>query len=89
MATYAANRLLQMNRNLACVIAIEYLCAAQGIEFHEPLKTSTKLAVTMKKIRKISGTFDHDRSLALDIKILSQMIINGEFSDQDYEIFSK
>ena len=43
----------------------------------------------MKKIRKISGTFDHDRSLALDIKILSQMIINGEFSDQDYEIFSK
>lgn len=89
MATYAANRLLQMNRNLACVIAIEYLCAAQGIEFHEPLKTSSKLAVTMKKIRKISGTFDHDRSLALDIKILSQMIINGEFSDQDYEIFSK
>ena len=89
MATYAAYRLLQMNKNLACVVAIEYLCAAQGIEFHEPLRTSANLVSTIKKIRKISGSFEYDRSLASDIKLLSQMIINGEFSDPKHEIFSQ
>ena len=89
MATYAAYRLLQMNKNLACVVAIEYLCAAQGIEFHEPLRTSANLISTIKKIRKISGSFEYDRSLASDIKLLSQMIINGEFSDPKHEIFSQ
>ena len=89
MATHAANRLLTMTQNLAYVIAIEYLSAAQGIEFHQPLNTSKQLLETMLNIRTVSGSLINDRSLASDIKSLSELIISGEFCPQEFEIFSK
>jgi len=89
MATHAANRLLTMTQNLAYVIAIEYLSAAQGIEFHQPLNTSKQLLETMLNIRTVSGSLINDRSLASDIKCLSELIISGEFCPQEFEIFSK
>jgi histidine ammonia-lyase len=89
MATHAANRLLTMTQSLAYIIAIEYLSAAQGIEFHQPLNTSKQLLETMLNIRTVSGSLINDRSLASDIKSLSELIISGEFCPQEFEIFSK
>ena len=43
MATHAARRLLEMAENAATVIAIELLAAAQGLEFHRPMKSSRRL----------------------------------------------
>ena len=40
MATFAARRLADINENVAGVIAVELLCAAQGIDFHMPMRTS-------------------------------------------------
>ena len=44
MAAHGARRLLPMAENAMAVIAIEWLCAAQGCDFHAPLTTSTPLA---------------------------------------------
>ena len=87
MATHAAYRLKAMTENLSYIIAIEFLSAAQGIEFHEPLSTSKKLQATMIKIRAHSDSFKEDRSLSDDIKRLSESIIKGEMSDEQPTIF--
>ena len=47
MATFAARRLSDIADNVAGILAIEFLCAAQGIDFRAPLKTSEKLQVVM------------------------------------------
>ena len=89
MATHAANRLLTMTQNLAYVIAIEYLSAAQGVDFHKPMNTSKKLQKIMQNIRAISDSLNNDRSLAPDIERLSSLIISGELCPLEHEIFSK
>ena len=40
MATYAARRLHQMLDNSAGIVAIEWLAAAQALDFHRPLRSS-------------------------------------------------
>ena len=59
MATHAANRLVTMNENLSFIIAIELLSAAQGVEFHHPLKTSTKLETLLKTVRSYSESVSY------------------------------
>ena len=64
MAAYAARRLGRMNRNLNTIIGVELMCAAQGIEFRAPLKTSPSLGKSREgnsrcdphtKRRQVSG----------------------------------
>ena len=43
MAAHAARRLGRMNANLNTILGVEAICAAQGIEFRAPLKTSAPL----------------------------------------------
>src|SRR5205823_1272261 len=43
MATFAARRLAAMNANTASILAVELLAAAEGLEFHRPLKSSAAL----------------------------------------------
>ena len=88
MATHAANRLITMNENLSFIIAIELLSAAQGVEFHRPLKTSEKLESLLKTVRSYSKSLDVDRSLAEDIKLLSSLIVQGKITENNYEIFN-
>ena len=52
MATFAARRLHAMLDNTAGVVAIEWLCAAQAIEFHRPLRSSG--AKFIENVRSIS-----------------------------------
>ncbi|MCB2144611.1 MAG: aromatic amino acid lyase, partial [Rhodobacteraceae bacterium] len=44
MAAHGARRLTRMVANLDRILGVELLCAAQGIEFRAPLKTSAPLA---------------------------------------------
>jgi histidine ammonia-lyase len=81
MATHGARRLIEMSENLAAVIAIELLAAAQGIEFHRPLETSPKLEQTHRFIRKYVQKYDRDRLFAPDIEAIKRLILKGEFND--------
>jgi len=45
MGGWAARKALQVVENVEYVVAIELLCAVQGLEFHRPLKTTEPLEV--------------------------------------------
>lgn len=77
MAAHAARRLKKMNANLNVILAVEVMCAAQGIEFRAPLKTSTKLQSVLAKFRKKVSTIEQDRYLAPDIENARDLIASG------------
>ena len=79
MATFAARRLHDMLDNVAHIVAIELLAAAQGIEFHRPLKSSEPLENALKQVRAISANYTCDRSLSVEIEALAQTIDQGAF----------
>ncbi len=80
MATFAARRLEDMARNTAHIIGIELMCAAQGIDFHAPLKTSAPLQALHQQIRKEVPFYQKDRLLAPDIEALGQRVLEGFYT---------
>ena len=70
MGAWAARKASQIVLNSTRVIAMEFLAAAQGLEFLRPLKTSARLELMHSEIRKISKPYDRDRSLHKDIERL-------------------
>jgi histidine ammonia-lyase len=77
MAAHAARRLARMNRNLNSIIGVELMCAAQGIEFRAPLKTSDDLIKVMKVIRAEIPTVKEDRFMADDIANAARLVADG------------
>jgi len=79
MATFAARRLHTMLDNVADIVAIELLAAAQGIDFHHPQKSSPAIEDVIKAIRELSPPFTEDRSLSADIRRIAVTIDEGEY----------
>ncbi len=77
MAAHAACRLQRMNRNLAGILGVELLCAAQGIEFRAPLTTSPLLQQVIERLREHVPRLQEDRYLAGDIASASELIATG------------
>jgi histidine ammonia-lyase len=67
MSAHAARRLVPMADNLGAVIGIELLAAAQGCDFHAPLKSSLTLERIRDLLRAEVPHLEDDRELALDI----------------------
>lgn len=82
MATYAARRLGAMCDNTAAVVGIEAMAAAQGIEFHRPLRSSTLLEQELTRIRQAVSFLDKDRYLAPDIAAMSRWASQAEWPEQ-------
>jgi histidine ammonia-lyase len=76
MACHAARRLYDMNQNLAHIIAIELLCAVQGIEFRAPIKTSPELINVAEVVRSQVARLEDDRYMADDIAAIKQLVAN-------------
>ncbi|MDH4259480.1 MAG: histidine ammonia-lyase [Gammaproteobacteria bacterium] len=74
MATFAARRLHPMTENTRGIIAIEFLAAAQGIDFRRPLKTSAALESAHALLRKSVSFYDHDRYFSPDIEAAKTVI---------------
>ena len=81
MAAHAAVRLQRMNTNFSHILAVEALCAAQGVEFRAPLKTSTNLQAVMETIRSCVPSLETDRFLSNEIIGLARQITNGTLCD--------
>ena len=78
MATYAARRLHTMLDNVADIVAIELLAAAQGIEFRR-FRSSPAIEEVIAAIRELSPRYEEDRSLAADIRRIAATIDNGDY----------
>ena len=68
MATFAARRLQPMIANVAHILAIEWLAAAQGIDFLRPLASSPALEQAHALLRERCPSMPSDRYLAPDIE---------------------
>ena len=81
MATYAARRLGQMAENAATVVGIELLAAAQGLEFHRPLRSSRALEAVLRGLRARVPRLAGDRYLAPDIAAARALVLSGAFRE--------
>ena len=81
MATFAARRLGEMADNTAGILAIEYLCAAQGVDFRAPLTTSPKLQQAMALLRAQVSFYDKDRMHAPDIAAAKKIVQSGKLGE--------
>ena len=68
MATWGARRLGDMTENARAIIALELLAAAQGLDFHRPLKSSRRLEEIWSILRGEVPFFDKDRFFAPDLE---------------------
>ena len=81
MAAHGARRLPDMADNLAAVLAIEYLAAAQGCDFHAPLTSSDALEGIRARLRRDVRALDEDRYMHADIDAALAIIRSGAVAD--------
>ncbi|MBA4164885.1 MAG: histidine ammonia-lyase [Erythrobacter sp.] len=74
MACHAARRLRDMNENLAGILGIEAMVAAQGIEYRAPLETSAALKGAIARIRAVCPSLHEDRQLDGDIAVMAALL---------------
>ena len=80
MATFAARRLQPMIGNVAHILAIELLAAAEGIEFLRPLRSSAALESAHALLRERVPRFAVDRYIAPDIERAAALVRAGTLS---------
>lgn len=80
MAAHGARRLKRMNANLAIILGVEAICAAQGIEARAPLSTSAALMAAVRKLRSEIPPLVEDRYLAPDISTAARMVADDSLA---------
>jgi histidine ammonia-lyase len=80
MGMSGARRLERMLHNLRHILAIELLCACQGIDLLAPLQTGTLAKKAYDGVRALSPKVIADRPLAPDINAVHDLIVTGAIS---------
>jgi histidine ammonia-lyase len=80
MACHGARRLLQMTANLAGIIGIEAITAAQGVDFRAPLKTGAELLKAHAAIRTAVPYLEVDRYMADDLAAGADLVMSGRLN---------
>ena len=77
MGMAAARKARRAVQNLEFVVALEFLAAAQAIEFHRPLKSSPAIEKALSLIRGRVMRLEEDRSLTGDIDAIAELVRSG------------
>lgn len=80
MGMSGARRLQRMLENLRNTIAIELLCACQGIDLLAPLQTGNLAKKAYDAVRAKSRMVSVDRPLAPDIEMMAALVADGAFA---------
>jgi histidine ammonia-lyase len=80
MGMSGARRLDRMLHNLRLTLAIELLCACQGIDLLAPLQTGTLAKKAHSAVRAISPKLVEDRPLAAEIAAVAALAADAVFS---------
>ena len=94
MAAHGARRLIEMNRNLAQIIGIELLVAAQGIDLRRrghglealgaptrkalKLSTGPRLERVIRLLRNQVLMLGDDRHMAKDLTVAAELVLSGQ-----------
>jgi len=81
MGATAALKLRAVLRNAAHIVAIELLCAAEGVEYRRPLRAGAGVEEALRRVRALVLPLAQDRSLHPDITALSDAVQAGQFHD--------
>jgi histidine ammonia-lyase len=82
MSTWAARKLAQVIEMLGQVLGMEYLAAAQGLEFSRPLTSSDAIEAAVARLRDRVPRLEDDRYLAPDISAAAEIVEGlGELCD--------
>jgi len=77
MATLAARKCRNVVTHTTRVLACEVLCAAQGLEFHRPLRPSRAVAAAWTHVREYVRPLGRDRTLHRDLEEVERLIRTG------------
>ena len=82
MAMGAAWKLRRIVGNVRNVLAIELMCAAQGLDYRAPLRAGRGAAAGQRRVRDLVEPLAQDRVLSTDILTLANAIERGHFATQ-------
>lgn len=80
MAMGAATKLRKIVRNLEHVLAVELMCAAQGLEFRRPLRGGVGVEKAYAQVRALVPALTEDRVLGPDIEAIAAAVASGTFA---------
>ena len=63
------------------ILAAEFMCAAQGIDYRRPLRSSAPVEEAHELVRTRVATLAGDRSLTADLEALADLVASGAFAD--------
>jgi len=89
MATFAGRRLAEMADNTATILGIEWLAAAQGVDFHRPLATSPRLAQVHATLRAQVPFYGEDRLFAPDIEAARHLVLGGHAGNGQQDLLGQ
>ncbi|ORC85524.1 histidine ammonia-lyase [Trypanosoma theileri] len=78
MGGFSARKALKVVENVEHVIAIELLCACQGIDLMRPLKTTEPMEKVWSLIRTVSPPWEKDRVVHRDIDNITDLLRSGK-----------
>jgi histidine ammonia-lyase len=67
MAANAATKLYKVIENVEKLLAIEFMTAAQALEFRRPARSSSYVENLVEKYRKVVPVLENDRVLSIDM----------------------
>jgi histidine ammonia-lyase len=77
MGVSAAQKARSSADNAADILSIELLCAAQGLEYHLPLRPGKGTSAAYEAIRRVVRPRETDRAMYPDLRAVRDMIDDG------------
>ncbi|CUU38556.1 histidine ammonia-lyase [Armatimonadetes bacterium DC] len=77
MGATAARQARMILENARWVIAIEFVVAAQALEFHKPLEPGPGVKAALQAIRKVVPPLEADRILTPDVEAVRALMLSG------------
>ncbi|MGC1461314.1 MAG: histidine ammonia-lyase [Terracidiphilus sp.] len=81
MGMTGALKLRQIVENAERIAGIELMCAAQGVEFRQPLKPSREIGRACGVVREVVPRLEADRVLGPEIEAMAAAVRTGRFGE--------
>jgi histidine ammonia-lyase len=79
MGAFAARKFAEVVNNVNWVVAIELICAAQGVRFRRPAKPSPANQILLADVRRLCKELNDDRPLGPNIEEVAGALRRREF----------
>ncbi|HKB38106.1 MAG TPA: histidine ammonia-lyase [Gemmataceae bacterium] len=78
MGAYAARKFAEVVENVRHILAVELICAAQGVELRQPARPSAANRTLLAEVRKVCPPLTEDRPIGPDIERVAALLRNTD-----------